>query len=264
MRIPKVMGILNVTPDSFFSESCNFSEESIRKRVRQIISEGADIIDVGGCSTKPGSIPTSEKEELERVELGCKIVRDLNPEIPLSVDTFRSSVASMAIKQWNANIVNDVSGGEDPQMWDLVASAKVGYVLTHNDSNKVIGDITFNVVVDLSKKINDLHKLGISDIIVDPGFGFGKQLQDNFQILAELNEIKKIGLPVLVGLSRKSMIYKSLDKKPEDSLIGTVALDAIALEKGADILRVHDVKEAIETVKLFSLLKKSPYDKFWN
>ena len=256
LGIPKIMGILNVTTDSFFSESRAETEEKIRNRILQVISEGADIIDIGGCSTRPSSEPVSESEEMERVDRGCRLLKEIAPDFPLSVDTFRSSVARMAIEKWNANIINDISGGSDPDMWNLVASKNVVYVLTHNKIlNRENSDITSEVIVDLSKKINKLHHLGVNDVIIDPGFGFGKTLEENFKLFEELNEFASLGYPLLVGVSRKSMIYKTLGTDPENSLIGTVALDAIALEKGADILRVHDVKEAIETVRLFTKLK---------
>lgn len=256
LNIPKVMGILNVTPDSFFHESRSFDEKQIIERVKKLLEEGVDIIDVGGCSTRPGFLPPSEEEELKRLDQGCRIVRELAPEIPLSVDTFRASVAERVISSWNIHIINDISGGEDPEMWRIVADQKVTYVLTHNvEASHPDRNITAEVIIDLSKKVNELHRLGVNDIILDPGFGFAKTLEENFRLLNQLEEIVYMGYPVLVGISRKSMIHKTLNVTPDDSLIGTVALDAIALEKGANILRVHDVKPAKETVKLFTKLK---------
>lgn len=254
---PKVMGILNVTPDSFFDGSRCFSEDAIRKRVRKMIEEGVDIIDIGGCSTRPGYEPPSDMMEWERVDAGCRIVKEIAPELPVSVDTFRASVAKKAIEKWNVDIINDVSGGEDPGMWPLIANERVAYILTHNrkDGNDTYGDVTAEVISELSKSINELHRLGVVDLIVDPGFGFAKDTESNFKLFANLNEIAGIGLPILVGISRKSMIYKTLECSPEETLSATIALDAIALEKGAGILRVHDVKEAKDTVKIFTYLK---------
>ena len=256
---PKVMGILNVTPDSFFAGSRTLFENEIRERVGRMVSEGADIIDVGGCSTRPGFEAPSAEEEWERVNLGCEIVKELAPELPLSIDTFRADVARKAIETWNADIINDVSGGKDPEMWPLVAEKQVAYVLTHNPETADhhgnlktdhSGDITADVITDLSMGLNELHRLGVNDVIMDPGFGFGKTIEENFKLLRDLPEIVRIGAPVLVGVSRKSMIYKTLGVKPEESLTGTIALEAIAVEKGAHILRVHDVKEAKEIVGL--------------
>lgn len=252
---PRVMGILNVTPDSFYPGSRKTSEEEIRLRVKEMLEQGADIIDVGGCSTRPGFETPSEKEEMERVALGCRIVRELSRDIPLSVDTFRASVAREAIDKWEAGIINDISGGVDPLMWPLVAGAKVAYVLTHNRfDSPVYEDITATVITELSYKVSDLHRLGVNDVIIDPGFGFAKTLEENFRLLAELEEFAKTGWPILVGVSRKSMIYKTLGCQPEESLTGTIALDTVALMKGADILRVHDIKPAKETVTLISKL----------
>lgn len=254
---PKVMGILNVTPDSFYAASRSIHEEKTRERVKKIVAEGADIIDVGGCSTRPGFQAPDVEEEWERVNLGCRIVRDIAPEIALSVDTYRAEVARRAIQFRHADIINDISGGEDPEMWNLIASQKVAYVLTHNrpDGDDHYEDVTANVITELSMKINELHRMGVNDVIIDPGFGFAKNLEQNFRLFAELSEISAMGYPVLVGVSRKSMIYKTLDVAPEESLAATVALDAIALEKGADILRVHDVKEAVDTLKVFIKLR---------
>lgn len=255
--IPKVMGILNVTPDSFYAQSRTLREEVIRIRVRNMIAEEVDIIDVGGCSTRPGYTEPSLEEERERVNLGCRIVREISQDIPLSIDTWRTEVAREAIYLWRADIINDISGGKEPDLWTLAAEKRVVYVLTHNrpDGNTDYEDVTANVITELAKKLNELHRLGLNDVIIDPGFGFAKSLQQNFKLFAELEEFSRIGCPVLVGISRKSMVYKTLDIKPEESLAGTIALDAIALEKGADILRVHDVKEAVETVKLFRMLR---------
>lgn len=260
LEVPKVMGILNVTPDSFYSESRKNTADKIEARVRFMLDEGVDIIDIGGCSTRPGFKPPSPEEEIKRIEEGCRIIRKLAPDLPVSVDTYRSEVARYAILNWQAGIINDISGGKDPKIFDLAAETKTAYILTHNsiDTSPVVyNDITAEAVTALSKKVNELHRLGVNDVIIDPGFGFAKKLEENFQIFEELEEFAKIGLPLLVGISRKSMIYKTLGVSPEDALTGTIALDAIALTKGANILRVHDVKLAVETIKLFRKLKDS-------
>lgn len=260
LDVPKVMGILNVTPDSFYNCSRTLSDDAIWTRVKGMIYEGVDIIDVGGCSTRPGAEYPSEDEEWDRIDRGCRIIREISCHIPLSIDTFRSRIARDAIEKWDADIINDISGGKDPDMWPLIAEKKIAYVLTHNRDNgdTDYGDITADVITELSKKINELHKLGINDVIIDPGFGFAKTLKQNFELFDEINEIVRVGCPVLVGISRKSMLYKTLDCSPTECLTGTIALNAIALEKGAHILRVHDVKEAIETVNIFSKLKDHP------
>ena len=257
LNIPKVMGILNITPDSFYSDSRKISENDIHGRVIQMVEEGADIIDIGGCSTRPGFTEPSLSEEWERIDLGCRIVRKIAPHLPISIDTFRAAVAVNAIERWNVEIVNDISGGKEKEIWDLAADKKIVYVLTHNRENGIrpYSDITADVIKELSYKVNELHRKGVNDVIIDPGFGFAKTTEQNFRLFDELNEVVNMGYPVLVGISRKSMIYKTLNCNPEDALTGTIALDAIALEKGADILRVHDVKEAKETVELYSKLK---------
>ena len=260
LDVPKVMGILNITPDSFFQQSRTPSESLIRERVERMMEVGADIIDIGGCSTRPGYTPPGEAEEWERLNLGCRIVREAAPEVPISVDTFRHTVARRAIDKWGIEIVNDVSGCIDPYMGETVAHAGVAYVLTHNraDGNTDYNDVTADVITELSWKINELHRLGVNDVIVDPGFGFAKTVEQNFRLLDELDEVAAMGCPVLAGISRKSMIWRSLGCSPDEALAGTVALDAIALEKGASILRVHDVREAKETVRLFTKLKNIP------
>ena len=257
LDIPKVMGILNVTPDSFYPESRATSKDFVRKNVSQMLEQGVDIIDVGGCSTRPGFTPPTEDVELERVILGCETVRELAPDIALSIDTFRSGVARMAFENFGANIINDVSGGTDPEMWSVIKDYNGCYVLTHNSEIPEDKDSTALIINWLSHRVNELHRMGINDVIIDPGFGFGKNIDQNFSIFGELEEIAGMGLPLLVGISRKSMIYKTLDCGPEESLNGTIALDALALMKGADILRVHDVKAAVETVKLFVKLKQT-------
>ena len=256
LSVPKVMGILNVTPDSFFDKSRTFDEGKIRERVVEMVNQGVDIIDVGGCSTRPGYEAPSPEEEWKRVELGCRLVKEITPEIPLSVDTFRADVADMAIRHFRVDIINDVSGGTDSQMWKTVAANRVAYVLTHNrpDGCMDYADPVADVITELAKKISELHRFGLNDVIIDPGFGFAKSLEQNFLLLKELDELSRMGLPILIGVSRKSMIYKTLNVSPSEALTGSIALQAFALMKGADILRVHDVKPAVETVKLFEKL----------
>ena len=260
---PKVMAIINVTPDSFFSGSRMQTAADISSRVRQVRREGADILDIGGCSSRPGADEVSAEEEYSRLARGLEIVRKEWPEAVVSIDTFRSNVARRCIEEWGADIVNDISGGTlDPEMWRMVGDLQPVYVLMHMRGNpstmqSLTGytDVTAEVITDLSRKCYELHGLGVNDIIIDPGFGFAKTVRQNFQLLNELGEFCKMGMPVLAGLSRKTMIWKTLGVTPEESLSGTVALNAIALERGANILRVHDVKEAVQTVKLSLELK---------
>ena len=259
LGVPKVMGILNVTPDSFYPSSRTFEEDKIREKVAKLIEEGADIIDIGGCSTRPGYQIPSLEEELRRIDIGCRLVKEINENIPISIDTFRPEVASMAIDIWKADIINDISGG-DESMFEIIAKNHVIYILTHNpgeENKNDYKDVTAETITWLSWKLHELHKLGVNDVIIDPGFGFSKNTEENYRLFNEIDEIKSMGFPLLVGISRKSMIYKILGTNPEESLTGTIALNAIALEKGVDILRVHDVKEAKETVMIFQQLKGS-------
>lgn len=265
LDVAKVMGVLNVTPDSFHDGCRSFDEYKIERRVAEIVEEGADIIDIGGCSTRPGSQPVSYEEEWERICRALKCIKKINPQIIISVDTWRSEIAKRCVEDYGVNIINDISGGNlDPEMFNVIAELKVPYVLTHMRGNPEImtkladyNDVTADVITDLSKKVNELRRKGVNDIIIDPGFGFAKTLEQNFKLLSELDEICRMGIPVMVGISRKSMIYKTLGTTPENSLTGTIVLNSIALEKGASILRVHDVSEAIETVKLINELKKT-------
>ena len=245
---PQVMGILNVTPDSFFEASRQQTEEDIRRRAEQIVAEGGSMIDVGAYSTRPGSAEVSEDEEMSRLRMAMRVVREVAPDIPVSVDTFRSDVARMAIEELGADIINDVSGGEmDENMFPTVARLGVPYVLTHNmPTENLMPDILFY----LSKRVQQLRDLGQKDIIIDPGYGFSKTLEQNYHLLFHQEELLIYDLPILVGVSRKSMIYKRLGCTPAEALNGTTALNTIALTKGTNILRVHDVKECVEIVKL--------------
>ena len=263
-HIPKVMAIINSTPDSFYAESRGDSLEKLYRLIDRAVKEGADILDIGGCSTRPGSESCSAGEEYERIKPALDYIKEFYPELPLSLDTWRSEVARKAIETWDVDIINDISGGEmDPDLWDVVAESKKIYVLTHTrgtpaNMHTLTGydDVTAEVIKELSEKLFVLRGKKINDIIIDPGFGFAKTSSQNLRLLDDLEQFCHIGFPVLVGLSRKSMIWKTLDTTPEESFAGTVALDALALEKGADILRVHDVKAAKETVRLMTEMKK--------
>lgn len=260
--VPKVMAIINVTPDSFFKGSRMETAEDIRCRVAAVREEGADILDIGGYSSRPGASDVSPEEEYSRLARALEVIRKEWPDAVVSIDTFRSAVARRCIEEWGADIVNDISGGTlDPEMWHMVGELKPVYVLMHMRGTPATmntmteyGDVTAEVITDLSRKCFDLRGMGVNDIIIDPGFGFAKTVEQNFRLLDELGEFCKMGMPVLVGVSRKSMIWKTLASNPEDSLPGTIALDAIALDRGADIIRVHDVRPAVETLKLSLLM----------
>jgi len=257
---PKVMGILNITPDSFYSGSRISSEEQTLRTTEQMLKDGADFIDIGAYSSRPGAVDISIAEETQRLLPAVKAVVKEFPEAVLSIDTFRSEVANAAINE-GAHIINDISGGTlDQQMFETVAKLKVPYILMHmkgtpqtmKDLNQY-DDMMKEVLYYFALKINELNSLGVKDIIADPGFGFAKNISQNFELLSQFELFKLAGIPVLVGLSRKSMIWKTLDIKNEDALNGTTVLNTVALTKGADILRVHDVKEAVEAVKLVGM-----------
>jgi dihydropteroate synthase len=261
---PKVMGILNVTPDSFY-DGGNFSNHNeIIKYVSKMISEGADIIDVGGYSSRPGAKNISVKEEEDRVIPIVKLISKTFRKTIISVDTFRSEIATKALDS-GASIINDISGGElDPQMYKSVGQFKAPYIIMHmkgNPSNMQddpkYNNVVVEVIKNLSNKINKAENSGIIDVLIDPGFGFGKTLKHNYKLLNDLKLFKILERPILAGLSRKSMIYKILKNSPEEALTGTISLNTIALINGANILRVHDVKEAKETIKLFNCLQKN-------
>ena len=261
---PKVMGILNVTPDSFY-DGGNFSNHNeIIEHVSKMITEGADIIDVGGYSSRPGAKNISVKEEEDRVIPIVKLISKTFRKTIISVDTFRSEIATKALDS-GASIINDISGGElDPKMYKSVSQFKAPYIIMHmkgNPSNMQDDPKYNNVVVEiiknLSKKIINAENSGIIDVLIDPGFGFGKTLIHNYKLLNDLKLFKILERPILAGLSRKSMIYKILKNSPEEALTGTISLNTIALINGANILRVHDVKEAKETIKLFNCLQEN-------
>lgn len=264
---PQVMGILNLTPDSFYAASRVQTEEAIRKRVRQIADEGGTMMDVGAYSSRPGADDVSPKEEMERLRRGLKVVREEAPNMPLSVDTFRADVAKMAVEELGADIINDISGGElDPAMFTTVARLGVPYILMHmKGTPKTMqqapryDDLLKEVMLYFAKKVQQLRDLGQKDIILDPGYGFGKTLDQNYELLRHQEMLQVFELPLLVGVSRKSMIYHLLGATPQEALNGTTVLNTIALTKGANILRVHDVKAALEVTQLISqLLPQDP------
>lgn len=259
---PQVMGIVNVTPDSFYSGSRTMDETEIGLRIESMIEDGVDFIDIGAYSSRPGAGDISPQEEMNRLRKGMAVLRGIAPEIPVSVDTFRADVAKAAIEEMGADIINDISGGAlDSNMFDMVARLKTPYILMHIRGTPATmqqftayADVVADVVSVLSVKLRQLRLAGVADVIVDPGFGFSKNLEQNFKLMNDLSAFSVLDCPVLVGISRKSMITKSLNIEPSDALAPTVALDAIALTKGASFIRVHDVREAAQTVTLFSLL----------
>lgn len=263
LREPQIMGILNVTPDSFFSESRTPDEEHIAQRVKQMMNDGADMIDIGGYSSRSGADDVSTEEEINRLRRGLRIIRKLYPDVPVSVDTFRADVARMCIEEEGADIINDISGGMmDRQMFRTVAQLHVPYIMMHMqgtpDSMQLAphyDNLRQEVMLYFAERIDRLCQMGAKDIIVDPGFGFGKTMEHNYELMAHLEDFHVFGLPLLVGISRKSMIYKLLGGTPQTSLNGTTVLNTIALTKGAHILRVHDVKEAVETKRIVGMCK---------
>lgn len=259
---PQIMGILNVTPDSFYAESRTQTEEAITHRVEQMVTEGADMIDIGAYSSRPGANDVSAEEESNRLRMGLGIVRRLYPEIPISVDTFRADVARMAVEEGGADIINDISGGMmDKNMFRTIARLGVPYILMHMQGTPDTmqtaphyEDVRREVLLYLAERIDRLNQLGAKDIIIDPGFGFGKTLEHNYELMNHLEDFQELERPLLVGISRKSMIYKLIGGTPQTALNGTTVLNTIALSKGAHILRVHDVSQAVETKRIFMAL----------
>jgi len=255
---PLIMGILNVTPDSFYDGGRYQTRDMIRARAERMIGEGADILDVGACSTRPGAGVPDQDEEISRLQEALSAIREDFPDITLSVDTYRSGVARWAVENWDIPVINDISGGTmDPGMFGLIAEKRVVYVLMHiqgtpqtMQQNPVYGEVTGDIIRALSVRVRLLESMGVPDIWVDPGFGFGKTTEHNYRLLENLDEFKVLGKPLLVGLSRKSMIYKVLETGPEAALNGTTVLNTVALIRKADILRVHDVKQAVECIRL--------------
>ncbi|HZY24668.1 MAG TPA: dihydropteroate synthase [Bacteroidales bacterium] len=263
LEVPKVMGILNITPDSFYKRSRYYTDAEILKAAATMLEEGADILDVGGYSSRPGAKNITIEEESERVLRAIRLINGEFPDSIISVDTFRANVAMEAVSDCGARIINDISGGEgDPGMFKTIEKLNVPYILMHMkgtpvtmQDNPVYDDIIADILRWFGEKIFKLKSAGIKDIIIDPGIGFGKTTDQNFELLQKLNDFSITGLPLLIGLSRKGMIWKTLDITADEALNGTTALNAVALMNGADILRVHDVKEAVQTVKLINKLK---------
>ena len=261
---PCVMGILNVTPDSFYAGSRMQTEIDITHRIEQIVGEGAGIIDVGAYSSRSNAENVSPAEEMERLRMGLGILRKVQPDAVVSVDTFRADVARMCVEEYGVAIINDIAAGEmDGDMFRTVADLNVPYIMMHMQGtpqnmqqNPHYDNLLTEVFMYFARKVQQLRDLGVKDIILDPGFGFGKTVEHNYELLAHLEEFRIFELPLLAGVSRKSMIYRLLGTTPQEALNGTTVLDTICLLKGADILRVHDVREAVETVKIVEAMKK--------
>lgn len=265
LSTPAIMAIVNVTPDSFYAGSRVVTEEALYRRFEEIQSEGGSIVDLGAYSTRPGAVEVSEREEMDRLRTALRILRDDFPDLYVSVDTFRSSVARFAVEEYGAGIINDVSGGTlDSEMFSTVARLQVPYVLMHMRGTPATmqsltdyTDVGLEVLDFFITQSERLKSLGLHDIIIDPGYGFAKTLEQNYQLMTYLPRfVEALGLPILVGISRKSMIYKVLQGTAEDSLNGTTILNTYALLNGAKILRVHDVRPAIEAVKLCQQLQE--------
>lgn len=262
---PCVMGILNVTPDSFYAGSRTQTEAEIVRRVKQIVSEGAAIIDIGAYSSRPNADNVSAREEMERLRMGLKILFEIQPDAVVSVDTFRADVARMCVEEYGVAIINDIAAGEmDANMFHTVAALNVPYIMMHMQGTPQsmqqhphYDNLLKEVFLYFARKVQQLRDLGVKDIILDPGFGFGKTMEHNYELLSHLEEFRIFELPLLVGVSRKSMIYRLLDITPQEALNGTTVLDTICLLKGADILRVHDVKEAVETVRIVQAMRNN-------
>lgn len=260
LATPKVMGILNCTPDSFYVGSRKQTEHDIAERANQIIQEGGTMIDVGAFSTRPGAKEVSEEEEMARLKAALQVVRREQPDAVVSVDTYRPNVARHCIEDWGADIINDVSEGgvtgivntpihETENMFDIIGQLKVPYILMSVKSN------LHDMMISFADEVQQLRNRGVKDIILDPGFGFGKTLQQNYEIYNDMERLGTLQLPLLVGISRKTMIYKLVGGDPTTALNGTTVLNTAALLKGAGILRVHDVQEAVESVKIVSAIQ---------
>jgi dihydropteroate synthase len=265
LETPLVMAILNITPDSFYKGSRYNSDSEILKSASEMLEQGAGIIDMGGYSSRPGAEDVTEEEESNRVLMAIKMVSNEFPDAIISVDTFRAGIACRAVEECGAHIINDISGGEaDSCMFDVIAKLNVPYIMMHMQgeprtmqNNPVYDDVVADILKWFGDRIYKLRTMGVKDIIIDPGFGFGKSADHNFEMLRRLNEFSVAGLPVMVGVSRKSMVWKTLGISPDDALNGTTALHAIALANGADILRVHDVREAVEVIKLIKKIRNT-------
>ena len=265
LSVPCVMGILNITPDSFYAGSRMQTEAEITARAQQILDEGAGIIDIGAYSSRPNAENVSPHEEMGRLRMGLEILRKTQPGAVISVDTFRADVARMCVGEYGVAIINDIAAGEmDADMFRTVAELNVPYIMMHMQGTPQnmqqhphYDNLLKEVFLYFAQKVQQLRDMGMKDIILDPGFGFGKTVEHNYELLAHLEEFRIFELPLLVGVSRKSMIYRLLGNTPQDALNGTTVLDTICLLKGADILRVHDVREAVETVKIVEAMRRN-------
>ena len=265
LSVPCVMGILNITPDSFYAGSRMQTEAEITARAQQILDEGAGIIDIGAYSSRPNAENISSEEEMHRLRMGLEILRKTQPGAVISVDTFRADVARMCVEEYGVAIINDIAAGEmDADMFRTVAELNVPYIMMHMQGTPQnmqqhphYDNLLKEVFLYFAQKVQQLRDMGMKDIILDPGFGFGKTVEHNYELLAHLEEFRIFELPLLVGVSRKSMIYRLLGNTPQDALNGTTVLDTICLLKGADILRVHDVREAVETVKIVEAMRRN-------
>lgn len=264
LTTPRVMGILNVTPDSFYQASRTETEGAIRQRTHEILAQGGEIIDVGAYSSRPNAKHITIQEEMDRLRKGLSIIFKEAPDAIVSVDTFRADVAKMCVEEYGVAMINDIAAGEmDPCMFKTMAQLNVPYIMMHMkgtpqnmQSNPTYVHFIKEVFEYFGKKVGELNSLGVKDIILDPGFGFGKTISHNYELMGHLNEFSIFELPILVGISRKSMIYNFLDTSAEKALNGTTILNTLALDRGANILRVHDVKEAVEAVKLVGKMKQ--------
>lgn len=258
---PKVMAIVNVTPDSFYTSWGECSDEVLLSNVQLAIDQGADILDIGACSTRPGSTPVTAEEEWQRLSHALQLIRSHFPKAIVSVDTFRATVAEHALRL-GADIINDVCGGNDEEMWKVIARHNVPYILTYAQEIQSQGEVkdydyTMSHVLDyFQSRLDALHRMGVADVVVDPGFGFGKTVEQNYRILDQLDILSVLHAPILVGISRKSMLYKPLCSTPEEVLPATVAANMLALERGAHILRVHDVEAAKQAITVYTLAHK--------
>lgn len=265
---PKVMGILNVTPDSFFSASRKQNETEVAERVVQILEEGADIIDLGAYSSRPNAAFVGEEEEIERLRFGLKILFRESPNAVVSIDTFRAEVARIAVEEYGAAIINDISAGElDNKMFDTIARLQVPYIIMHmrGTPQQMMQDTHYEnmmqeILLYFAEKVNSLHQKGVNDIWIDPGFGFSKTTTQNYEMLANLEQFSVFNMPILVGFSRKTMIREVLQTTSEESLNGTTALNMFSLMQGANIIRVHDVKEAVQAVQLYTKINEQAHD----
>jgi dihydropteroate synthase len=268
LSVPKVMAVINLTPDSFYHGSRVSDLQVLERLVSQFLEDGADILDIGAYSSRPGALQIEEKEEMKRLEPALNLLNKKFPDAIVSLDTFRSGIAEIAIKSFGVAMINDISAGRmDEKMLPTVAELQVPYIMMHMQGtpqnmqeNPQYKNLMKEIISFFAQRIHAARDFGIKDIIIDPGFGFGKRLDHNYHLLQNLELFKVIDYPLLVGLSRKSMIYRVLNISPDESLTGTVALNAIALKNGANILRVHDVKETVQIVKLFNKLMDFPIE----